>query len=603
MKRRGFDREELVVLGALGLLIVTTALRAWSAGGSWFYSDDFIFLGDVARGLNTADWYLEPHNVHFMPFSRWLIAWVAAAGTFAWWAAALQIIVLQVVAGVTCWWMLRRLFGDRPGILIALALYLLAPATFPTTVWWAAAINQLPHQIALMGAVAAHVGYLRSSRPSDALVTGLFLLLGYASYTKSILIVPLLLVLTFCYFASGGPVARMRETLGRYWHGWAVLGGLTAAYLWVYLTVAPSSPLPEGSVVAETLDLSIVQSAIPSLLGGPWTWQSLGAPGGVGPRLFTDVSLLAALAAWSVLLGLTIAQSLRWRRAWWPLAIVLGYAVASALIIAVGRSTAFGAGFAGLELRYFADLACVAALGLGLATMPLLGAHQSLERREPAVLTVPLPRRWVALVLAGVLASSLVSSISYVRPWHDSQAMPQEQYVATVRAQSQETAPRLVDTAVPEVVLWSAAFPKNLASHVLAPLGRDLVYVDHGVDPRVLDAQGRIVPAMIDAGPRQALGPDECGYLLAPGERREIDLVTVIDFPFTMSLGVLSSARSSIEVTAGTVTREIDLPKGLGTAFQPTGGAFEAVEVENTGFADVCIGPISVGGLVPRSSS
>ena len=55
-------------------------------------------------------------------------------------------------------------------------------------------------------------------------MTGLFLTLGVASYSKSVLIPALLLVLTFCYFASGTFLPRLRETVGRYWHGWAVLG-------------------------------------------------------------------------------------------------------------------------------------------------------------------------------------------------------------------------------------------------------------------------------------------------------------------------------------------------------------------------------------------
>ncbi|MCR4512322.1 hypothetical protein [Aeromicrobium sp. 50.2.37] len=602
MRRRPLDREEWVVLGALALVVAALLFRLWAVTGSWFYSDDFIFLGDTATGTDRGRWFLEPHNVHFMPFSRWLTTLVGHSGPYAWWAAVVQILALQLAAAVACWWMLRTVFGDRPGILLPLALYLFSPATVPTTVWWAAAINQLPHQVALMGAVAAHVGYLRHRTPARAVLTGAFLVLGYASYTKSVLIPVLLLVVTFCYFASQRRlVPRLRETVGRYWHAWVVTGGLTVVYLWIYLTVAPSSPAPTPSVVFDTVDLSLVRSAVPALLGGPWWWTSLGQPGGVGPRLFVDTPLLLVVVAWLALGGLTVWQGLRRRRAWWPVLIVLGYAVLGAGIIAVGRATAFGPESAALELRYFADLAAVAALCLGLATMPVVGAHQSLEPREPAVLVTPLRRRWVVATAAAVLVSGLVSSVLYVRPWHEEATMPQRAYLATVESQTSSTTSRQVlDTGVPDVVLWSAAFPKNLTSRVLAPLGNRLEFVDQGVDLQMVDLSGRIVDAKVGGGARNVPGPvEDCGYLVRPGATARIPVAPVLDFPFTLSFGYLAAGDLSAQVTAGTTVRDIELESGAHTAFVPSTGAYEALVVRNDGAAALCIDTVSVGGIEP----
>lgn len=599
-RRPPLDRREWVVIAALALVVVAMAFRLWAVAGSWFYSDDFIFLGDTATGSDTGPWFLEPHNVHFMPFSRWLITLVGHTGTYAWWVAAAQILLLQLAAAVTCWWMLRSLFGDRFGILAPLALYLFSPATVPTTVWWAAAINQLPHQVALMGAVAAHVGYLRTRSPSRAVVTALFLALGYASYTKSVLIPVLLLVLTVCYFASGRLVPRLRETVGRYWHAWALVGALSLAYVWVYVTVAPSSPVPTPSVAFETVDLSVVRSAVPALLGGPWAWQTLGQPGGVGPRLFVGTPLLLVVLAWVALLGLTAWQALQRRRAWWPVAIVLGYAVLSAAVIAVGRATAFGPESAALELRYFADLAAVGALALGLATMPLLGARQSLEPREPALLARPLRRRWVGLTGMVVLVSGLVSSVLYVRPWHESTTMPQVSYIETVRAETADGPRAVLDTGVPDVVLWSAAFPKNLTSRVLAPLGRRLRFVDEGIDLQMVDASGRIVDATVGGGPRNVPGPTpDCGYLVRPGAAGRIPLAPVLDFPFMVSFGYLAAADLPVRVTAGGVVRDLVLDQGVHTAFLPSTGPYDELLVRNDGSAALCVDTVAVGGVEP----
>lgn len=599
-RRSPLTREERVVLASLALVVVFLVFRLWVVAGSWFYSDDFIFLGDVATGDARGGWYLEPHNVHVMPFSRWLITLVGSAGTFAWWAAATQILALHTAAAVTCWWMLRTLFGDRPGILLPLGVYLFSPATVTTTVWWAAAINQIPHQIALMGAVAAHVRFLRHRRGGDVLLTTAFLTLGFASYTKSVLIPVLLAVLTVCYFAAGPLVTRLREAVGRYGLAWSVLGATTAVYLWVYLSVAPSSPVPTWDVVRGTIDLSVVQAAIPSLVGGPWSWQELGQPGGVGPRLFVDVPLAGVVLAWLVVVGLTLYQGLQHRRAWWPLAIVVGYAVAGAAIIGIGRATAFGPEAAALELRYQADLVAVAALGLGLATMPLVGARQSLERRDPPLLTSPPRRRIVVVPIALALVSGLITSVLYVAPWHDRDTMPQIAFVETARAATAGTQRDVLESGVPDEVLWSAAFPKNLVSRVLSPLGRDLRIVDQGVDLNVVRPDGSIGPATISGDPRNIPGPvKECGYLVEALETVDIPVEPVIDFPFMASLGVLAAGDVEVAVTAGTVERRIDVPRGPHTVFLPSAGAFNEVKVTNNGFRPLCVDAVRIGAVVP----
>ncbi|MFI5426134.1 hypothetical protein [Aeromicrobium sp. UC242_57] len=178
---RRFTPAERLALIALGLIVAQLVLRGWATAGSWFYSDDFIFIGTTASGQADLDWLFAPHNIHLMPLGLWLSTWVGNIGTFSWLLAATQILLLQALASLSCWWMLRTLFGNRRGVLVALAFYLFAPMSFPSVVWWSASLNQLPHQIALFGAVAAHVTYLRTRHPSRAVLAGLFLLLGYAS--------------------------------------------------------------------------------------------------------------------------------------------------------------------------------------------------------------------------------------------------------------------------------------------------------------------------------------------------------------------------------------------------------------------------------------
>jgi len=598
--RHPLDTGEKVVLAAWAMIMAHIAFRAWATAGSWFYSDDFIFLGTAARGADTGAWLLEPHNIHFMPFALWLTTWVGHLAAFSWWAAALQIIVMQALAAVACWWMLRTVFGDRPGILVALGVFLLSPATITSDVWWAAAINQLPHQIALFGAVAAHVTYLRRGTWGWALVTGAFLVLGYASYTKTLLLPVLLLAITFIYFARGPFVARLRETLGRHWHSTFVLGGLSVAYVWVYLAVAPRSPLPQAGVLFETAELSVVKSAVPSLLGGPWNWQTLGQPGGVGPRQFVDTPLLFVVISWALLIALITVQSLRYRRAWWPAVIVLVYAVLSAGLIASGRATAFGPEAAAFELRYFADLAGVAALCTGLTLMPVLGARGSLEPRDPPILTLRVPARWPRTLMTTVAIGATISSVAYVLPWHSDREMPQRAYIARVAAQTEDGARTLADTSVPDVVLWNAAFPDSLASRTLAPLGDRLRFVTTGTDVQTLDANGRLLDAIMPGEPRNDPGPIAgCGYQVRT-RPVTIPIEPVFNFPFWMSVGYLAGHDGRVSIKAGDNVREVTVQQGLHTLFLTTKGAYDSVTITPIDQTPLCIDSINVGQLVPE---
>lgn len=587
---------ERYVLIALAMILAQLLLRGWAASGSWFYSDDFIFLGATAHGDADTAWLFHPHNVHLMPFGLFLSTLVGNAGAFSWWFAATQIIVLQALASLACWWMLRRLFGDRPGVLIVLAFYLFSPLSFPTVVWWSAALNQLPHQIALFGAVAAHVGYLRTRHPSQAALAGLFVLLGLASYAKAALIPLVLVVLTVLYFSSGRPVARLRTALTRYWHAWAVYAVLVVGYLVAYFIKVPSTSRPTVAGTLDTLDLAIAQAFGPAVLGGPWDWQSLGLLGGIGPRLFVDTPLLLVAVAWILIAAFWAHQTLVRRRAWWPLLVLVPYLVLGGLLIAAGRTEAFGSTSAGLELRYLADLGGVVALCVGLATMPLIGARQSAEPRTVPLIAVGPSRRLLQVGAVAFLVGSLVSSISYARPWHDDANMPQRAYVDTVRSELGSTPVTVADTGVSDDVLWSVAFPYNQISRFLAPFGERIQVTDAGNDLQIFDQKGHLVDAGIEGKPRSGLGPVEgCGYPV--NASTEIPITPVLSFSFWMSVNYLAGADGTVTIRAGENTIEAPVKRGLHILFVRTEGAYDAVTIEPADGVGLCVDQINVGAL------
>lgn len=590
--------SERVVLAAWTMIAVQLLLRGWAVAGSWFYADDFIFLGKEATGEATTAWLFEPHNIHLMPLGLWLTKLVGAVGAFSWTAAAAEILVLQLLASLACWWMLRTFFGDRPGTLVPLGAFLFLPMSFPTVVWWAAVVNQLPHQAALYACLAAHVIYLRERRRWALVMATVFFALALGSYTKGLLVPVLLVLVAVLYFAEGGVLRRPWRALVDYWQAWTAYGVVALSYLAVYLTTVPGTGRPDLGVLAETVDLSLTTSLAPSMLGGPWVWSSLNQVGGVGPRLFVDTPTSLVALSWLVLGMLALVAVLRRRRAWFALLILAVYALASAVLVGAGRAGDFGVASASLELRYFADLSGVFALCLGLATLPVRGAVGSSEPRTPVVLDLHVGRRWVAAGLAVVLAGSLWSSWSYARPWHDPVQMPQEQWVANATEALTAEPVEIPDTTVPDTVLWGAGFPANLVSRLLSPLGDRVQVVDHGTDLRMLDGEGNLRPATVADLPRTEPGPDgQCGYSVT--EETEIEIVPVLDFDFWLTISYLAGQDGSMTVSAGRTKVEVPVERGLHTAYVRTQGAYGSVTLTPAEGTTLCVDNLNVGFLTP----
>jgi hypothetical protein len=119
-----------VTTAALSLIAVQMLFHGWITSGSWFEWDDYIFLADVARGDADTTWLFHSHFGLFMPVSFLLVKIVGGVG-LSWAAVATQILVLQLLASLACWWMLRTVFGNRLRILVPLAFYLFSPMVPP----------------------------------------------------------------------------------------------------------------------------------------------------------------------------------------------------------------------------------------------------------------------------------------------------------------------------------------------------------------------------------------------------------------------------------------------------------------------------------------
>ena len=103
---------------------------------------------------------------------------------------------------------LRTLFGDRPAILIPLAVYLFCPLALAAVDWWSVAVQTLPLELSIFMAVDAHVRYLRGGRMRTAVAAAGWLLLGMATAQKGAVTPLLLFALTSAFFVRGALALR-----------------------------------------------------------------------------------------------------------------------------------------------------------------------------------------------------------------------------------------------------------------------------------------------------------------------------------------------------------------------------------------------------------
>lgn len=610
---------------ALALIAASLLVRGWAASRSWFMWDDYIFIADVLQGQVGWAWLFQSHFSLLQPVSFAMVALVGQAG-FAWWVYALHIVVLQALASVACWTMLRVLFGDHRVLLLPLAFYVFSPFTVPGDVWWSVAIYQHTFHIAIFGAVACHVTWLRRPRPLPLVGTFAFTLLGLGSYLKAPLICFVLLGISLLWFTSGSWRARLRQ-LATQWPVWLGLGVMLAGYVVLWFSQQTTAPPNQACEAPQLVETSLLETVGTGLVGGPWSWRLWtggidpfiaasdcvplayrGTPDlivGGAPQSLVAAPLALVALSWVLVVVLVLHRWARHRNALLSLWIVVPYTAASIGLVFGGRAATFGSQVGAREVRYFADLAAVGALALATALLTIRGARTGPERRTDPRILVPLPRSGVIMLVTVFVAGSLVSTITYALPWHaeaDPRAFPERAYVAAVeRSLDQRDGPVTVaDLPLPVTVANPLTPPYNLPSWKLAALGDRLRTTTQGSDLLMLDAEGRIRRATIDAPGRAAPGDVEgCGHLVQQA-RTGIPVTEVVAGPWWVRIDYLASADGFVDVTAGDMFRRIQVDRGLHSMLFASGGDFRTVGLVASAGLSVCVDDVRVGSVTPR---
>ncbi len=582
------------------MVLIQAVARGWALSGSWFYFDDLAFMSRAMSSGLTPEYLFESYGGHLMPGAfalMWLLTRLAA---WQWWAWATLLLLAQVVAGLGMLRLLRLMFGETRVVLLLLGGYLVYVYTLPAGLWFAAGVNQLPLQIALVFGLHAHVRYLRdpSWRPLAATVA--WTAFGLIFYEKTLLLFGVYALVAICWFSAGNTPERLRRIWERYPIGVLVHGAVAGLYTAVYVAYGLDfAPETAGTQPLTPIVFNLVAVAgATAAIGGPLTWQPLE----VGS--FADPSQLLQLMSWVVLAGVAYyAYRTRTisRRAWSLVAFTL---LANVVLLGSARANVVGPDIA-LEYRYQTETAALLVVSAGLAFLPLLGAPVQNEVRPDAVRTYESPRL-LTLAAAAVVVAAAVSSVRYVDLWQTRN--PTELYyrnlVASLREHQAESGQKrvpMVDAALPQNLLWSYRYPENTYSHVFRNLDDAMAYPSATVDDlNVLDLSGELAP--VDVTNIRGMTPRPgCGQRLT-GRRAVIELDgPVIGGGWWVRMPYRSKAQTSVTITMADLTHELDLPAGRHEAWFLAEGDFRKIHL--SGYdeeARACVTDVTLG--LPRAA-
>ncbi len=424
-------REHSVLAGGLLIIVAEIIWKGLFLSQMYFSQDDYVNL-DIAIKSQFNWHYLSLIGAgHFYPGLRAITWGLARISLYNWGLDAGIALALVALASLAALRLLRTLFGDRPAILIPLALYALTPLTVPDLGWWWCAMESLPFQLAIFMSVNAHVLYVRTDGRRHFFAAVVWLVIGLLFFEKAIVLAPLLFAVTAAFLmGSGSLVAGALATLRRHWRAWAVYAAITAAYVVVLILAlqasgqsahAPSSVSAAGGFAWTILKDTLTTGA----LGGPWRWLPL------ADQQYALAAPPTATILFSGLVTLAVIGVSIWRRflAWRAWAILVGWVVcADMLPVIFGRLNAGLQGVLGLETRYLADAACVLAICVGLAFLPVVGAQASEAAVTPGQRASGGHRAAVAqaneqnlrYAAAALVAVFLVSSVWSVHTYENS---------------------------------------------------------------------------------------------------------------------------------------------------------------------------------------
>lgn len=604
---------------AAGVLLIAAQLwwQAGFLGRSFFRLDDYIYLEHASSsGLTWS--YLTWVDAGHLDVVGSAIVWVLVRISPEDWTLASA--ATLVLLGCTCFAllrMLRTLFGDRPGILLLLVLYLLSPLALPGLSWWTVTLELLPLQLALFCAVTAHVHYLRTGGFKHVAAAAAWLAVGMLSSFEGAAVPFLLFALTSAFFTRGAWSRALWPALREHWRTWSLYIALTAAYVVLYLLRlrTSSAGLTKPSTFADALTFAgtlLRDTFVPGAFGGPWRWASTGV------TALADPPPALAWASWVLAVIVVLASLMYGWRAWRAWAMLAGWVIVVDVVpVLAGRSSLVSVVVLGLSTRYVWDATGILILCAGLAFMPLADGPnrwqtpRRLSRPEFATATT---------LIAAMVVGSLWSFYDYPT---DPAAAEAASYIATARVALAD-APSgtvIVDDPTPVGVTGGFFGPVTNASRVLSPLpsgspgasgstgspGSRPVFItqpdgtyDHLLE---FDGFGRLVPSAVYGSSSPPVPAGGACWADTFGDV-DVPLSTVATKASMLRIGYLAGSPAQVLVTFGTQSALYTVERGLHAVYFPisSGDDVGSVVIQQVSGPVPCVGDVQAGDLLPSEA-
>jgi hypothetical protein len=597
-RRAGAKRlgNSWVLLTAVALIAVQLVLRAVLAFQGYFYWDDLILTGRAGtQGLLSPSYLFDDHDGHVMPAAFLIAGGITRLAPLNWVWPAISLVVLQLVASLALLRALRVILGWRPVLLVALTFALFVPLGVPAFAWWASALNALPMITALAWVCGDAVLLVRTGRQRYALSGALVFLGGLLFFEKAAVIPFVAFAVTALLSHVTGERAAVRTVWRRGLRLWVATLAVTAAWIGVYLVVVDQQRWSfDLGMTWDLLRRSVTHGIVPGLAGGPWDWQrwAPASPWATPP-------LVVMILGWVVLAGVLAVSLLRKERIGAVWVVAVGYAVACQVPIYLMRSSRFTALELAQTLRYLPDLVVVLAL---LAAVAFCAPNRA---RSAWLDTSPVRTVSVAAFAVLFVASSVYSTVTFTRIWRDN---PTRHYLLTAEASlaqaSRTSSAPMLDQEVDPLVLQRVAWPENMASHVFALLAERPEFDSSTTDLRMLDMNGRLLPAQVTWVRSIVPGPDpRCGYLVQPDAPVRMPLDgPLLPSDWTAEINYLanSDGTMTLSLTEGTESK-VRVKPGLNRVYVRLSGAGDSILAKaNTSNLSVCLAAGPVGYLAPR---
>src|ERR1700737_4495663 len=478
-------RPPNVALAAAALIAVQLVIRGVLAFRGYFYWDDLILVGRAGtHGLLSPSYLFDDHDDHVMPAAFLVAGAITRLAPLNWIGPAISLLVLQLLASLALLRALHVILGWRRVLLIPLTFALFTPLGVPGFAWWAAALNSLP-MLASMAWVCGDAILLIRTENRRYAITGTIAFLGGLLFFEKAAVIPFV---AFAIAALLAHIAGDTRPIRTVWHRGMRLWTTTLVIIgmWIALYLVVVDQQRWSSDLAMTWDLlqrSITHGIVPSLAGGPWSWDRW-APASPWATP-SPVAVAIGFVTLAALVAISFVRKERIGPVW---LVVVGYTVACQVPIYLMRSSRFTALELAQTLRYFPDLVVVLAL---CAAVVFCAPNRESSHWLPAP---PGRTAAVGATAMAFVASTLYSTATFLTSWRDNPAQPYIQNAERTLAQAHRSSDAaLLDQEVDPLVLQRVAWPENLASHMLALLHDRPEFEGATRELRMVDVSGQLV--------------------------------------------------------------------------------------------------------------